>query len=451
MSEQQLDDSVNHGLDLLHQRQLTGDVFGLRVRSLSYSIKDNQVINSSQQDDVGLAFRLVKNNRIGFSFTVPGQEQRGLNQALELAELSSPVSDKHELKLAQPQSDPEVKTFDRDIANAIKNNGGSDIANKLINGVNSVAQDIKASQGYLGLSSSQKIIANSNGVFKKEKITGTGASITAAIAGQATTLTASESKSSRQLELNGDEIGQKAADKVDSMRVKATSAETGQVPAVLSPEALAQLLGNTVVPSLYAENVRRGNSLYQGRLGDNIADSSLTLRENPTADWGLGSSRFDDEGVISRDLPLIKEGQLTNFLYDIKESVKWEDKQESTANGIRDGFKSPPETSARNLIVEVGHRRREKLLAEGAIYVDRLLGAHTADAVSGDFSVAINPGWLLANGEKQGRLDGFMLSGNMPQLLQQIKLAKDAKYVNMGHSISLPTCLLPQVNVAGRQ
>lgn len=448
---QQLRDSVKTGLELIKDSELEGEVFGLNLRSLSCSIKDDQVINSRQQTDLGLAFRVIKNNRIGFSFTVPGQESSGLKRSKELAKLSDKVSDEFEFSLPQPQPVNSVKNYDKDIEKALTSQKVPAIAKKMIEGVKSINKNIKASQGQIGISLSQRVLANSQGVFNSEEITGLGCSITASISNERNSITASASKSSRRLDLEPEKLGRKASKKANSLRNKSKGARGGQLPVVLSPEALAQLLSNIIVPSLYGENIRRGKSVYRGQKGKEIASSNLTMRDDPTADWGIGSSCFDDEGIVSNNVPLIEGGRLTNFLYDLKESVKSGEKKQSTGNGIRNGFKSPPQTSARNLILETGANRKEELLAEGKIYVDRLLGAHTADAVSGGFSVAINPGWRLRSGEKKGRLDGFMLSGNMPQLLKRIRLAKDTKYVNMGHSISLPTCLLPEVNVAGRQ
>ncbi len=191
--------------------------------------------------------------------------------------------------------------------------------------------------------------------------------------------------------------------------------------------------------------------MYEGKIGEKIATPDMELFEDPTLDWGLGSGGSDDEGVESRRVPLIAEGgRLQNFLYNLKEGAK--SGADSTANGVRRSFKSQPETNARNLNVKGQDLEEEALLRNGKLLVGNVMGAHTANPVSGEFSVVVNPGWVIEGGEKQGRVDGAMISGNLPELLKKVELGSDYKDVLMGStSTKLPSALLKDVTISGRE
>ncbi|MFW5928490.1 MAG: metallopeptidase TldD-related protein, partial [Thermoplasmatota archaeon] len=227
----------------------------------------------------------------------------------------------------------------------------------------------------------------------------------------------------------------------------------GDIPVIISPDAVSQVMHFSLIPSFNGENVRKGKSFYEGRLGEKVAHYDFNLVDDPTLDWGIGSGEFDDEGVSSRKVDLISDGTLKNFLYDLKEASKSE--TESTGNGMRAGFKSPPQIMHRNLVVRGEDKSVESLYPDKGIYVDGVMGAHTANSASGDFSVVANPVWLIDDGEKQGRIDGVMISGNFADLIESIELADDYKktYLSLGGSsfkMELPTARLNDITVSGK-
>jgi PmbA protein len=84
--------------------------------------------------------------------------------------------------------------------------------------------------------------------------------------------------------------------------------------------------------------------------------------------------------------------------------------------------------------------------------VDNVLGAHTANKVSGDFSVAIYAGHAIKDGEIVYPLKGGMIGGNMPALLLQASLADNYRLVESGFSPAsgyIPSIRFEGVRVSG--
>lgn len=403
---------------------------------------------SSEYEDVGLGIRVIKGGKVGFGYCVPGNEKKAIERALELSKFSEEL----DITLPTEGDTQKVDTFDEKIMDVVEEARGAELTQKMIDGTTSVADDIIPTMGGFDISIGTRVVGNTEGLLLKEKDTGYHASVTASIALDESSLQAPEIRADSQLRADFEEVGSDAARKVDSMREKSEKL-TGEQPVIVSPYALTQLIGFGLIPAVNGENVRKGKSVYQGKLDEKVASKDLLIKDDPTVDWGLGSGAFDDEGVISKKTPIISEGVLKSFIYDLKEGFK--SSEESTANGIRSNFKNLPEPTHRNIVIEGRGKKTEELMPEEGIYVDNVLGAHTANPVSGDFSVVSNPAWLIEGGEKKGRVDGLMLSGNLSEVLESMKLADDKKkcFLKVGSRrliIETPTALLKGITLSGK-
>jgi PmbA protein len=224
-------------------------------------------------------------------------------------------------------------------------------------------------------------------------------------------------------------IGKRAAQlAVESRNPKA--AETGRRTVLFAPDAIAALLGGVTVPALYGEEAGRGQSVYAKKLGQEVASPLLTISDDGLLPYGLGTSSSDDEGVPSRKTVLMSKGVLKAFLYDLRSAAEFGGR--TTGSAGRGSYRAPPETTARNIIVEGILRGREQLISEikEGLLVHEVLGAHTASSVSGDFSVTAPLLFQIRNGELGRPLRPVMLSGNLPVLLRGLTgLGKDTKHI----------------------
>ncbi len=436
-------ESVKEGLEQIKKHGLTGEVYGIESRNISYAVEKDEISDTSEYEELGLGIRVKVGKKVGFAYGVPGLEEKAVRKAKELAKFQDELN----IKFPKTERIPGVKTFDDDVINTMDNDEGLELTLDMLSGVK---KGVTANEGGIVLFTDNKVLGSTSGTFLEDSGTAVVCSVAASIKTEETALTAYESECSRKLDIEFADVGYNASDKVESMRDK-NKVSSGKYNVVLSPTALSQIMCFSLLPSFSGENVRKGRSVYQEKLGLKVADEHLNLKDDPTCDWGVGSGKFDDEGVASTPLPLIEKGTLRNFMYNLKEGVKSD--TESTGNGIRINFKTPPMIGERNVILEGKNTAVGTLLKEADIYIDDVMGAHTSNAVSGDFSVVIYPGWRLKNGEKNGRLDGVLISGNIHECLEELELADDSRstYLDLGgkkYVMKSPSVLLQDISIA---
>ena len=203
---------------------------------------------------------------------------------------------------------------------------------------------------------------------------------------------------------------------------------------IFRPAALFDLLQNTVVPGFFGPSIEQGESFYSKKAGRKVAASGLTLVDDPTVTEGPSSFSFDEEGAGSRRVPLIENGVMTGALYDNFAATMYS--RAATASGMRyvrlddsTSHRRPPTTGCRNLVMESETMPYDELVEEikRGIIVDYVMGSHTANRVSTDFSVAIYEGWYVENGEVVHPLRGGMISGRAAVMLEDIEMADDMK------------------------
>ena len=200
--------------------------------------------------------------------------------------------------------------------------------------------------------------------------------------------------------------------------------------------------------------------MYSGKTGEKVADSKISIVDDGLMPGGITAQKMDDEGIPSRRNVIIEGGELREFLYDISSAAEFG--KEPTGNGIRaqrlsgtNTFKAPPTSGARNITVEGSTVSLEKLISgiDYGVLVYSVLGAHTSNPASGDFSVNGGHLLLIEKGEVTKPLKSAMLSGNMPASLGSvIGIANDYKVMN-GHiyfmGAKLPSIAVDGVNVTG--
>ncbi len=218
-------------------------------------------------------------------------------------------------------------------------------------------------------------------------------------------------------ELNPVAIGREAAFKAVRM-LGARRLETRRVPVVFDPYVITSFLG-IIASALTAEAVQKGRSLFAGKAGKMVAAQGVTIVDDATLAGGLLSAPFDGEGVPCQRTVLIDRGRLQGFLYNTYTAAK--DGVASTGNAARDSFKSPPELGCTNFYLVPGEASRDEIIkeTERGLYLTEVMGMHTANPISGDFSVGAAGIWI-ERGELTKPVRGMVIAGNIMELLELI-------------------------------
>lgn len=225
----------------------------------------------------------------------------------------------------------------------------------------------------------------------------------------------------------------------------------GRVPILFTSKA-ADMLWGTVQAALNGKQVIEGASPWSDRLNEPVISEELTLSQQP--DVGPYSCPFDDEGTATRPITFIEKGVLKLFYTDRTTGRALG--SGTTGNGFRPGLGSYPSPGMFNCLVELGSRSSGgangkslpeliETMDEGLI-IDQMLGGGAG--ISGDFSINVDLGYRVKNGEVIGRVKDTMVSGNVYTALKQlIALGGDADW---NGSCYTPSTIVGGLSVTGR-
>jgi PmbA protein len=292
-------------------------------------------------------------------------------------------------------------------------------------------------------SEGRTLIINSNDVSIENKGTGFGIGLSVTIQTEGQIATAYNSQSSRFFDIDGvrlaDEVCDLAKSSLDTKPV-----ETNDYDVVLDYYAATGLL-QTFLGAFDGENVRRGRSILKDKIGSEIANPTLSIIDNPLLDKGMYTTKCDGEGSVSQKTDLIKDGVLNSFIYDIytanKENVK------TTSNGFRGSYLSTPMISPSNLEFKFSEMKDLSEIDKGVLTTS-VLGAHTANPISGDFSVEASNAFKIEKGELTEPINKAMISGNVFEIMKNVEGLK-SEIKQYGPYI-IPKLLVHDLRVVGQ-
>jgi PmbA protein len=221
---------------------------------------------------------------------------------------------------------------------------------------------------------------------------------------------------------------------------------SGRVAAILENEAAADLL-DVLAPSFLAPQVAKGKSMLAEKIGSPVASPLVEMVDDPLDPEGTGATVFDGEGVPSRRNVLIGSGTLVSFLSD----TFWGRKRGTATTGSlrRLSPKAPPTVGTAGLRVMAGSRSVRQMMSKlgNGVILMEFLGIHTADPVSGDFSVGAS-GVRFEAGEEKEPVRGFAVSGNVLALLRDVvAVGDDFRWFG---SAGCPSLAVSGVEIGGR-
>jgi PmbA protein len=398
------------------------EVYGTSGRSVDIDLRRDAVELASESFHRGLGIRAVIDGGVGFSSS---SDMSLLPFVAKSAVVSARARGRDESWRSLPLPEKVVHPdgiFDSRLER-IGPEECLDMAQSMLSGCRSIKEAEPVSGGVACICGSGFVI-NSLGMELLETSTLMHASMDT-IARGADVATGSEFFNSRSYRTSLEDIGRAAAEQARAS-LGGCRAESGTFDVLLRPLAVVELLDYTLLPALAADNVQKGRSSLRGRVGEKVSAESLVIADDGLLSGGMDSSAFDGEGVPSQRTVLIEGGILKGYLYDSytagKEGVR------STGNAVRSGYSDVPSVGIRNLIV--GSSEPQDLLAETkGLQVGSLIGAHTANPISGDFSVEAKNAFLIAPGEEARPIRSLMLAGNFFELLKDIEVGRDVRAV----------------------
>ncbi len=240
-------------------------------------------------------------------------------------------------------------------------------------------------------------------------------------------------------------VGSRAAQKALDL-LGACPLESVKAPVILDSSVAEEFLA-IMAGGFSAENVQKKKSLFAGKMGAEVASPLVTIMDNGLLEEGLGTAPCDDELVPVRTKKVIDQGRLALFLHNSYTAKK--EGTVSTGNGIRGGFKGIPGVGITNLYIEPGTVSPSEVIeaTPRGLFVTEIMGAHTANPISGDFSVGATGFWI-EKGKKAYPVREITIAGNIIDLMRNVDaVCSDLRFSGRMGS---PTIRIRELSIGGK-
>ena len=414
------------------------EIFIANSETINVESKNDILSFAKQEIEKGVGIRIIKDNKIGFAYTTDLDKiYETAQKALDNAKLNK-LDENYEFAHVEKVTD--VKgTYD-----ARYDDLSLDECCKFLENIIERTKDNDCNVTSAGFSASkgEELIINSNGVSIYDKGTGFSGGLSVYIKKDGQYAASYDYNSSRHLDLEYEKLTDDACKLVhDSLNPK--TIETKNCDVILDYYAASGLL-STFIQGFNSENVLRGRSILHDKINTEITDSNLTIIDNPLLENTMGTSKCDGEGTASKKTTLVEDGVLKSFLYDIYTANK--SGCESTSNGYRASYLTTPDVSPSNLELKFKNSIGLDEIDSGIITTN-VLGAHTANPISGDFSVELSNAFTVENGEITDGVKKAMISGNIYELMKKCESIESE--IKQKGAFIIPKIMLHDLKVIG--
>ena len=420
-------------LALAAKRCQQAEVYRLWRRDTPATFEANRLKLLQTKESSGVALRVVKDGRVGFSATNDPDDVLGLvERAIELSQFGAVAK----FELPGPSRYPEVRLYDEE-ADQISIETMVELGQSMIDTVRRANPELLCEAGVTRSVGSIEVM-NSNGGHASYRRTVFALGLEGTLIRGTDMLFVGERLSSSSPILDTKPITQTVIEQLEMAR-ETVPAPSGQVPVLFTPHGVASALIMPLTIAFNGRTVVQGASPLVGKLGQRLFDEGLSIWDDPTIDLRPGSRIADDEGVPARRAALVEHGVPMAFLYDLQTAGLAG--VESTGSASR-GLGSLPTPSTSVLVVDTGGTAYADMVGgirEGLL-VEQLLGAGQGNVLGGEFGGNVLLGYRIEKGEVVGRVKDTIISGNVYDALNRIvAIGNEAKWVG-GALLTPPIC-----------
>jgi TldD protein len=217
-----------------------------------------------------------------------------------------------------------------------------------------------------------------------------------------------------------EDIAQEAVRQAQAL-LKAKDAPSGKMPVIIENGFGGVIFHEACGHSLEATAVAKNQSVFAGRLGQQIANEKVTAIDDGTIPFAWGSQNMDDEGNPQQKRVLIEKGILKTYMIDRLNGRRMQ--AESTGSGRRQSYQYEPTSRMSNTFIAPGNDTLEDMLAgiEKGLYARRM-GGGSVNPQTGEFNFSVSEGYLIENGRITDPVRGASLIGTGQEILMNIDM-----------------------------
>ena len=190
-------------------------------------------------------------------------------------------------------------------------------------------------------------------------------------------------------------------------RLGARKISTQQVPVLFEAPLAATLIGHFVA-AVSGGNLYRKSSFLLDSLGNQVFAPLVQIKESPHVKKGLASTAFDDEGVMTLEREVVKNGLLQGYFLGSYSARKLGMRSTGNAGGNH------------NLLLQSGELDFAGLMKQmdKGLLVTELLG-HGVNLVTGDYSRGA-AGFWVEHGQVQYPVQEITIAGNLKDMFRGV-------------------------------
>lgn len=424
-------------LNLASVHAEAAEVYYLQSQDTPIEFENNRLKSLSTKAFQGVALRVICNGRIGFASST---DLTRLDDLVAAAVQTSEIGEAAEFDFANDLKVTAKKTdFTPPLTAELV-----EVGKRLIEEVHQYNSEILVDVSFHVIAGSVKIATMQN-VYAERSNQIVSASLSGNLVKDEDFLQAYSSDVARDAVPDCDRLLQKLLQKYQRAEQQATI-QSGQFSVLFTPRAAASTIGGLFKTILSGQAVLQKASPLAGKVGEKLFDQRLTIFEDPNL--GASACVFDDEGTPTNRKVLIEQGVVNEFYWD----RRWAARAgcEPTGNGFRGGL-SRPSPGLVNGCMAPGKTSTEDLIAgmKQGLIIEQVLGAGQSNQLAGEFSVNLDLGYKVENGEIVGRVKNTMVAGSIFEAFKNlVDLGDQPEWVGSG--AYLPCLLFDQLGVAAR-
>lgn len=433
-------------IELARQKGVEAEAYLTRGRELSIEVEQGEVENLKEAGETGLGVRVIKEKRIGFAYTSDlsfSAVQGALEDAIRISRFTAP--DPGNVLPEQQPGYPVLDIFDAtlDSTGLEEKIARARVAEEKARAFDRRVTIIERSGYEEG--EVEVLVMNTRGVKANARTNYCGLYLFVVAEEGGSAESGFSLTSARHLaDLDPEHAAREAARRaINSLGARVPASE--HLPCVMDQYVVTRFL-SLLARMVDAGAVQKGKSLLAGKLGQPVASGIFSLVDDATFTRGIVSFPFDGEGVATCRTPVIDGGILQTYLYDSYTAAR--EGRGSTGHGQRGSFRGLPGVGSSNFMLQPGTAGPEELIAgvERGVYITEVMGMHTANPVSGDFSVGA-AGRMIEAGRLSYPVRGMTIAGNLGNFFHDVEaVANDLRFYG---GKAAPTIRLKALSIGG--
>jgi PmbA protein len=429
------------------------DIVGFQSYGHELDIEAGKITMAGGGGEGGFGVRVVQDGKFGFAHLVDvSGAERAVEQALSIAHKSPSIA--HFVLPSEQEAQRVGGMCDQNILNL----GPEDLleqADAILNAVKSADKRATVTGGGVGVSATASCLLNSEGILESGLSTSHGIGVQVSLDNDGKMTSSYQGDSSRTRMVDVPDCVAHAVDwAVKTQNPIEVESGAKDAPVLMTSEGFSPLFSVVVPPAMMGQKLVRKESFWTGKMNQLVMAEDLSIQDNGLLEGGFSSGSRDSEGVPKRNQSLVESGKLVNMLWSTRDAAQQVaegriDSAQSTGSAVSRSHQSPPSTGASELMMTSsrGSRTFEQMLEQldDGYVINGVMGAHTANPTSGDFSVTTSSILRVVDGEIVGPLKQAGLSGNLAKALaSNVVLGDDVRRQGSysSGSMHLPDVLL---------